>query len=429
MARFASSVQTEAIYDLFIDGANYTYDEERFMFNQFMDGSELVNIDSEGTYATWLIVPSVTGGVAPVGDGGALPRGTKSAADRAHEPIYSIYSGMSLTRQEMLASRSNRASFVSAVELQVKGATDVLTRTLNWASFATKPGGICQLSADKTISGTATATGVDNQATKLVPYMRSMTGKQFKIVDDPAASSPTVRGTVTLASNPTSETSLSFTRVGGSNITAKNNDWLVFDTFTSEGAPAASNQYGNSSQIFNGLGSLIDSAGSAHGITATAEPTWVSSEVNVGTLTEQVFNDPVLNIRAAHGTPMRLVAVAHPKDLAKYSNLFLERKRFETSNVEGGTNKPGVWVNGDTFVEFFTDNDCPEGTVFLLDFAYMACFKIGGIEWLTEPDTSQRWLRRVDGNGMQQDRYDASLVCDMSIGVWHRNAHAKLTSW
>ena len=437
MARFdTNTVQTNLIYDYYLDGADRIYNMENMLYNKFADGSDSIqSIPGVGLQATWALRTGRSGAIGPAGDGGALPGALKIPAFQAKEPLYFNYATLRLTAAEMEATRGNLAAFIGAMEREVDGAMDGLTKWLNISCYSNMPGCIAQLSAAFTSANAAANASVDNPIPHNLPdFMAGMTGKTFRFVANPnnATTDSLKANAVEVASAPSSNTTISLkSAVSGSHCTAANNDWLVMDAYQD----GDNSNGGLPSQMFWGLGALINNSGTVHGVDSSTNPLWKSDVSSVGTLSENAFRAPALAIRENYvGTPPMLTAVGHPETLSAYFELALDTgvRRFDSvaAGADRGTAKPSVLVNGDTTVTFESDIDCyPKDTVFLLQMDEMACFKGGGMEWVTDLDGGNRWRVELDSSGSERHSWTAKLVMPMSIGVKKRNAHARLNSF
>ena len=439
MARFdTSTVQTNLIYDYYLDGADRIYNMENMLYNKFADGSDSIEaIAGVGLQATWALRTGRSGAIGPAGDGGALPGALKIPAFQAKEPLYFNYATLRLTAAEMEATRGNLAAFIGAMEREVDGAMDGLTKWLNISCYSGTPGAICRVNGtptDPVIAAAGTAITVNEGIPHNLPdFMAGMAGKTFLFTNPGRTAVRTGTGgdKVQLVSVPTSNTELQIRSTGTAAVNISDNDWLVMDAFDANDTANG----GDRSQMFWGLAALINDSGTVHGVNPTTNPLWKSNVSSGANISENVFRTPALAIRQNYvGTPPMLSAVGHPEALSVYYELAIAPavRRFDSvaAGADRGTGKPSVLVNGDTTVSFESDIDCyPKNTVYLLQMDEMACFKGGGMEWVTDLDGGNRWRVELDSTGAERHSWTAKLVMPMSIGVKKRNAHARLNGF
>ena len=373
--------------------------QEIMMLNQIESNSR----DVEGRRAVLSIHTGRNNGVGARAEAGTLPTaGSQSYAEERVTLKYN-YGRIQITGPVIRAMKSDRGSFVRAIESEVNGVVNDLKRDVNRQIFNDSNGTIARCasvsSADVTLT-TPTATQL----------------RQLEVgskVDIGALDSPT-------------------DHANGSEITAINTSTGVITL-----SPAASAGVGASDYVFRhgaktttdgttyeltGLQAIVNSSGTLFNVNPTSVTDWVSTvDGNSGTnraATDNLFESVIDEIFLDSGQAPDFI-VTTPAVRRNYAAQLKAQKRFtDTTTLKGGFSALTVDA-GNVSLPLAVDRDCPSNKAFLLKTDNIMQHQSSDWEFMDEDGSV---LSRVSAT----DAYEAVLFKYHELTTDRRNVHGRI---
>lgn len=353
--------------------------------------------DIEGRRAVLSLHVARNSGVGARAEGGTLPTAGNQAYAQEQVPLRFNYARITLTGPIMRAMKSDKGSFVRALESETKGATNDLKRDFNRQLWGTSDGVIA--TADTTTSST-TLNLVSPTTTQLRQFEAGMLLDAGTFFTGVAVVSVSMSAkTVTLGSAVSVNTAQTITRAG-------------------------SGGSGGSQKELTGIQTIVSSAGSLFNVNPATNPVWAST-VNTAASNRSVSENLFANV-------MQSVAIASGVDIDKvitsdgvfraYANLLTSLKRFSnTIDLNGGfkaLDMSAGGYGGGQNVSLCWDRDTPSNTAWFLNTQpeSLSLYQMSDWEWMQEDGAV---LFRVSG----QDAYEATLFkyADLMTSARNRN--------
>lgn len=355
--------------------------------------------DVEGIEAVLSTHQGRNKGVGARGAFQQLPTAGAQSYKKSRIPLKRNYATIKVEGYLVRMARSDRGSFVRAVESEIKGAVVDLRRDVNRQCYTPASGQIAATAGSPTATSVAVATTA--QARRLEP------GYRYDIVE--AASDLVVR-TIDLTSVNVSTKTLTYTTALVGTGTAASGNRIVNTGVT----PSESLE-------ITGIESIVDSSGSIFGIDPASYPRWASYEEAVSGLpTDSVFEKAADEVHLACGEDIDLVITSH--EVARtFAQTQKGSKRFTTEPtvLKGGFSAVTVTTPTATFA-LRAERDCETAEAYGLTTAKLIHYKASDWEWMDEDGAV---LFRSDG----QDAYEATAFRYHELATDQRNAHFKLT--
>lgn len=363
--------------------------------------------DIEGRRAVLSLHVQRSSGVGARGEGAALPQAANQGYAEERVPMKFNYGRIQLSGPVIRAMKSDRGSFVRAVQSETAGLTNDLKRDVNRQLFGTSDGSIALVAANAAVNI------IVLQATTTVSQLRQL--EVGMVVDIGSLANPTLDATARVI------TAVNFATpsitISGAAVTTTNGD-SVF----------RSGAGGNAPQLeLTGLRTIVAATGTLFNVSQTTFPTWASTvDSNGGTLrsvSENLFAKNMHNTFIAGGVDIDLWLTSDGVFRA-YSNLLTSLKRFpQTLDLKGGfkgLDMSAGGYGGGVGVALAWDRDCPNNTAFGLSTPHLYEYQMSDWEWMQEDGAV---LSRVPGF----DLYEANLFKYHELTTDKRNAHCKIS--
>jgi hypothetical protein len=360
-----------------------------------------ISRESEGVeYAgrQW-IVPAHTGrneGVGAIAEGGTIPVAGQQGWTDLQDTLRHNLGTIELTRYAIRLSNRNEGAFLKLLEGETKGLVNDLRKDVNRQGYGNGTGALAAVTAD----------GANTVTVDSVQYLR--VGMRVDLVD--------VTNDTVLAANRTISTIVASTKVvtySGADVTGTTNHRLC--------------RTGSWKKEINGLGNLINSTGTLHGVDSTlAANAWHKSTLvdaagaafsedsgqQIIDAVDQTGNNEVEALITTHGI------------IRRYANTLKAQKRFndaESMKLRGGFK--ALLFNEMPMIK---DVDCPKGTMwFMQPDALMWIYLPTGDQpgnWDWVDDDGAILARKAD----RSDAFEGYMAADHDLACLARNQLGKL---
>ena len=339
-------------------------------------------------------------------DGGTLPTAGNQQYAEERVTLRYIYGRMEVSGPAIAAMRSDRGSFVRAVDSETRGLTTDLKRDVNRQLWGTSNGVIAA------VDTTAASTTLELLTTTTEVQMRHFfVGMRIDIgtvAELGAGSGGPVYGAV----------------VTGINFAARQ---LVLDQAVTAAvgdfvAIAGSGGATTTQKELTGLQSIVAASGALFNVDPATYPLWASTvDANGGTprtITEALMEGVIDDIGIESGEFPTHAFASHGVRRA-YANLLMSNKRYvNTVDLKGGY-KGLVLASPNGDLPIIVDRDVPSNSIFFLNVNHLWFGKGEDWGWMDEDGAV---LSRV----ANKDAYEATLKVYAELFTDKRNAHGKL---
>jgi hypothetical protein len=334
-----------------------------------------------------------------------LPTAGAQKYKQAHLYLKNLYGAIEVDGQLFEQAADNYNSFINVVDNEIKGLKRDLSRDLNRQIYGDGTG---TLGVVKTTDSTADTSVDFDDVHWIEPDM---------VVDlldgtDLTDGTPTVKytGITVVSVNETTNV-------------------VIFDTAVAVVAGDIIVRASNTGNSFNkeltGLGKIVGSGDSLHGIDGATTAVWNSTIKTLGsvgtpgTLTELNLINLVQSVDKQGGDVD--VFLASPGVYNAYWNLLQGMRQFTNgAGLTGGQRSFTFEALGKP-IKFVSDYAAPKGTLYALSSKEIVINRKKDWAWM-DRDGSM-WSRVAD-----TDAYEARLYQYSEIGTYRRNAHAKLSN-
>ena len=357
--------------------------------------SEGVESQVGGKYVTFPIRTRRNQGIGSRNELEALPTAGQQGWASVRVGLKYAYGRLQLSGQVMELVNENYQAFASAMDLEMTGLKNDLSKDTNRQFYGTNVGAITTASGANTANNTFQATPV--------------TGSQYVEVGQQ----------IDIVTSSTNSTIVAANR----QITAFN---VVTGVITFDGAVATTAignvivRTGNYNREITGLGALVTNTGILFNVDPSVEPKWAAvvngnggttrplSEGLMITLTDQVrFN----------GGKTSLILCSLGVRRA-YFNLLSQQRRFpSTTTFEGGF--MGLAFSNGREIPVIEDVDCPASTMYFLDESKFKVYRAHDWSWMERDNSIWHWVVGFDA-------YEAVMNQYWEVGINQRNANAVL---
>jgi hypothetical protein len=336
-----------------------------------------------------------------------LPAPGSSDYTYLQEPMRYAYGLFSITGQLMKASESNEGAFRAAFKAEMEDTVLTSKLDFNRAAFGDASGKMA------TIRTTAAASATQNIDTTI-----NLRGGE--IVDIVQADGTVISPANEVVSVDRTNRTVTFAAATAAGVTITT-DFLV--RASRDSTIAAPNNSQN--KEINGLGGLIGSTGTVHGLNSVTYNWWKSYTQAVGgAISDSVLRDAKDGIGFESGldteSGLDFALITTRGIRRRYADTLTALKRF--------TNAESVKLHGGfTALMFdenpiFTDDQCPVSTVYGLSLNKFFWAQLADWDWMSEDGSILKW------DTTRRDRYIAVLYKYCQLGLTARNAHFKLTT-
>ncbi len=363
--------------------------------------SEGVTHEVGGKYVTFPIRTKRNHGIGARGEMEALPIARRQSYAAARVQLKYLYGSLELSGQTFELADKNFQAFASALDEEMKGLRQSLSKDLNRQAYGTPAGKI----ATATAAGTTTT------------FVVADAGAQYLEVGmfvDIFTSADAVRvadAEITAISSAGGNTTVTFTPAAG--VATASGDYITRDN--------------SRNKEITGLSSIVAATGSVYNIDPSSEPVW-KSYVNSNGGTNRALSEGLMITlvdevrRQGGGTPTVLFSNLGVR--RSYFNLLVQQRRYSnTKEFEGGFSGLAFTTdNGE--IPMVADYDCLPNKIFAVNEKELKLYEAG--DWSFMNRDGSNWQRVITSAGAF-DAYSTTLFKYMELGTHRRNAHGLLS--
>jgi hypothetical protein len=382
--------------------------------NLLLSQIEKDTVNIEGRRAVLSLHVSRNSSVGARAEGAALP-GTTSAGSTAignegyaeeRIPIKHVYGRIQISGPVMRAMKSDRGSFIRAVDSQMKGVTQSLKKDVNRQLWNGQVGAIIGLQnagPANTFTLATTATRVDQRHLTV--------GMVIDIGDASNSTSVAEARTITAVSFATLPGTIT---VNGGAVTTSSS-FVYRSGLNPGGAPAGIE--------LTGLVDIVAATGNLFNVNPTNFPVWASYVNSNGgtnrTVTENLFADVMHNVNILSGEDINMWLTSDGVFRAYALQLTAQKRFNNTLDMKGGFKGLDVAAGGGS-VPLAWDLDCPGNKAFALNTSHLTEFVSSDWSWMDEDGAVLSRRPNIEA-------YEATLYKDLELGTDMRNSHGLLS--
>jgi len=345
-----------------------------------------------GRYVVFPLHVSRNNGIGARNEGEALPNAGKQGTVRAQLGLRYQYGSIELTGQTYELATKDYQSFASAMELEVNGVKDDLSKDRNRQYFGNGNGRV------------ATVVSVAGQVITVDNHQHIQDDELLDIQVQATATIRQTNITVTTVNEDTNEVTVTGTLTG---VVA--GDILV--------------RKGSFNREWTGLAAIVDNASTLYGINPAAQRLW-KSEVNNQGGVETPFSEATFmrmsDRLGKRGSKPTVILTTDGVQRSYWQTLVQQRRFTGSKKFEGGFEGLEFIAGAAGSIPMVVDNDAPKGTAYFLNEKKINLYRPHGFQFL-DRDGSM-WKQKTDANGVY-DAYRAHLYEYSELGTRQRNAH------
>lgn len=384
--------------------------------NLLLSQVEKDTVNIEGRRAVLSLHVTRNSSVGARAEGAALPgtvsSGSTSIGNEGYAeervPIKHVYGRIQISGPIMRAMRSDRGSFIRALDSQMKGVTQSLKKDTNRQLWKGASGIIVGFTTGgplNTLTLAATATRVDQRQLTVGMVIDIGTTADSTAIAEArtitAVSFATLPGTITISGAPVS-------------VVAGNH--FIYRSGLNPGGPAAGVE-------LTGIVDIVAATGILFNVNPTAFPVW-SSYVNANggvnrTVTENLFADVMHNVNINSGEDIDMWITSDGVFRAYALQLTAQKRFNNTLDMKGGFKGLDVAAGGGS-VPLAWDLDAPANTAFALNTKHLTEFVSSDWSWMDEDGAVLSRRPNIEA-------YEATLYKDLELATDMRNAHGRLS--
>ncbi len=358
--------------------------------------SEGVESQVGGKYVTFPIRTRRNQGIGSRNELEALPAAGQQGWASVRIGLKYAYGRVQLSGQVIELVNDNYQAFASAMDLEMTGLKNDLSKDQNRQFYGTNTGTIA----------TVTGTNTTNNTLQVL----AVTGGQYLEVGQQVDIVTSVSNSTVIASNV--------------QILTVNRTTGVVTFSGSAVSTAAGNvvvRTGNYNREITGLAAAVTSTGILFNVDPTVEPSWaaiVNSNAGTGRpLSEGLMITLTDQVRINGGkTSLILCSLGVRR---AYFNLLSQQRRYpSTTTFEGGFQ--GLAFSNGREIPVVEDVDAPAGTMYFLDESKFKIYRAHDWSWMERDNSIWHWVVGFDA-------YEAVMNQYWEMGINQRNANAVLT--
>lgn len=363
--------------------------------------SEGVTHEVGGKYVTFPIRTKRNHGIGARGEMEALPIARRQSYSSARVSLKYLYGSLELSGQTFELADKNFQAFASALDEEMKGLRESLSKDLNRQVYGTTAGKL----ATATAAGTTTTFVVLNANAQYLE--EGMFVDIFTSADAVRVADAEITGISVGATN----TTVTFTPAAG--VASASGDYITRDN--------------SKDKEITGLQQIVAATGSVYNIDPSSVPIWKSVvNDNSGTpraLSEGLMIKLVDDVRKkGGGNPS--VLFSNEGVRRSYFNLLVQQRRYSnTKEFEGGFNGLAFTTDAGE-VPMVADWDCQPGRIYAVNEKELKVYQAG--DWSFMNRDGSHWQRVITSAGAF-DAYSCTLFKYMELGTHRRNAHGLLS--
>jgi hypothetical protein len=383
-----------ALKDVYLPVVRDQLNRSNWLLSQIEKNTE----DFEGNRAVLSLHVGRNPGIGFRADGADLPTAGKQARTTSYIDMRYSYGRIEVTGPTIKTMKSNKGSFVRAVESEMKGVVNDLKRDWSRVLFGFGDGRIMQLGTTTASTTVVAATSADRAAFRVL--------EEGAVIDIGTVASP---ATVASARTVLSVDADAGTFVISGAAVTTSASHFVFRS----GSGGADIEAVGLRQI------VSDADDNFQGVDTGVYPLWKAAAVEDAagaTLTDTLLEEVLDEVDIESGEMPDIIVTTHGV-LRNYAASLKDNKRFtNTVELKGGFKAVSIDTPAGS-MNVMRDRDVPDGYAFVLNTSHLSLFVLSDWEWM---DDDGAVLSRVSN----KDAYEATFYKYANLGTDQRNAHA-----
>lgn len=359
--------------------------------------------DVQGKRAVLSLHVRRNSGVGARLESGTLPTAGNQGYAEERIPLHYNYGRIEISGPTIRAMRSDRGSFVRAVESETKGVVTDLKNDVSRQVYGTSDGKIAQC-------GTTTASATVVLTSPTETQLDQLLSPGMKVDIGTVASPSTVVASATVV-----------------NVDYTNGTVTIDSAVTTSATHfifrAGSGGSGANQAEITGLQTIVSDTGAVFNVDPATEPVWKSYvDANGGTgraATETLFTKVANKANRRGGAEIDLWITSDGVHRNLASSLQTLKRFNGTVEIKGGYSGLEITPGGGKSAVVVWDKDAPSKKAFGLSTSELVQFEASDWEFMDEDGAM---LSRVSG----KDAYEATLFKYHELATHKRNAHARI---
>lgn len=394
------TVVSNILKEVYEDKLRDQLQSEVMTLQRIEKSTEGVTSEVGGKYVVFPIRTRRNHGIGARNENEALPNPKSQKYASARVQLANLYGAASLTGQTMELAEKNFQAFASALEQELSGLRQTLSKDMNRQVYGTSSGVLASVTADG--ANTVTVALTDLQYIEL--------GMQIDVYDITGVTPKFVNREITAVNTGTGVLTYD-----GADGTAVATDIIV--------------RAGSVNRETIGFKQIVNNSGTLYNVDPTVEPVWKSVvDDNSGAdraLSEGLMIKMVDNIRTQGGRTTVIFTTLGVR--RAYFNLLSQQRRFQSGggaiDFAGGFKGLAFTTDwGD--VPVMSDFDCQPKRMYFINEKELKLYQEG--DWKFMDRDGSRWQRIIDAAG-SYDAYQTMMYKYCQLGTHRRNSHGLLS--
>ncbi len=396
------TVVSNILKEVYEDKIRDQIQSEVLTLQRIEKSTEGVTSEVGGKYVVFPIRTRRNHGIGARNENEALPNPKSQKYASARVQLAYLYGAASLTGQTMELAESNFQAFSSALDQELSGLQQTLSKDLNRQVYGTSSGVLASVTADGANTVTVALTDLQYLELGMQIDVYDVTGVTPKFVNREITAINTTTGVVTY---------------DGADGTAIATDIIV--------------RAGSVNRETIGFKQIVNNSGTLYNIDPAVEPVWKSVVANnpagagtVRALSEGLMIKMIDDIRTNGGRTTVIFTTLGVR--RSYFSLMSQQRRFQSG---GGAIKFSGGFEGLAFttdwgdVPVMADYDCQPSRMYFINEKELKIYQEADWKWMDRDGS--RWQRIIDAAG-SYDAYQCMMYSYRQLGTHRRNSHGLL---
>lgn len=382
--------------EIYEGNVNDQLNNERITMKRIERTAEGTGSDAVGgKYVTFPVRISRNAGISYRAENTQLAAAGRQGLKAAQESLKYGYGRVRLTGQLIALAESDRQSFTSAMDLEMDGLKDDISKDENRIIYGHLDASVASgIKAKASAGSTGTTVTVDN-----TDYL-----EEGMVIDIVNAGTPVAGGTALTVSAVL--TSTTFTVTGGPPTVVTGN----YVTRT-----------GDYNQEPNGLNKIIDDTGAVHGLDPATTSKWKCYEDSTTTTLTELAMIKVMDETRKAGGKIPSAIFSSLGCRRAYWNLMTSLRRYnEPKQFDGGLTGLS-FMYGEKDLPVVADPDTTAKTMFFLTESEIKIWRDKNWYWEDRAGSVLQWVTDYDA-------FEALMKQYWQVGTHQRNAHGKMSN-
>lgn len=393
------TVVSNILKEIYEDKLRDQLQSEVLTLQRIEKSTEGVTSEVGGKYVVFPIRTRRNHGIGARNENEALPNPKSQKYASARVSLAYLYGAASLTGQTMELAEKNPQAFASALQQELDGLRQTLSKDMNRQVYGTSTGVLATVTADGANTVTVATTDMQYLELGMQIDVYDVTGVTPKFTNREITAMNTATGVITY---------------DGADGTAVATDIIV--------------RAGSVNRETIGFKQIVNNTGTLYNIDSSVEPVWksvVDSAAGVNrALSEGLMIKMIDNIRTNGGRTTVIFTTLGVR--RAYFNLLSQQRRFQSGggaiDFAGGFKGLAFTTDwGD--VPVMSDFDCQPNRMYFINEKELKLYQEA--DWKFMNRDGSNWQRIIDSSGTY-DAYQCMMYSYRQLGTHRRNSHGLL---